>query len=39
MSFCAANGVQLYFELTPHQRDRTVVFLNSLMTTTSSWEQ
>lgn len=39
MSFCAAKGVQLYFEWTPLQREGTVALLNGVMTTTSSWEQ
>lgn len=37
MAFCTVEGVRLYYEWTPGDPKRTVVFLNGVMTTTSSW--
>ena len=38
MAYCTVEGVRLYYEWTPGDPERTVVFLNGVMTTTSSWE-
>jgi 3-oxoadipate enol-lactonase len=38
MAYRTVAGVRLYYEWTPRDPERTVVFLNGVMTTTSSWE-